>query len=261
MHTLENYLNSGSLLGGILLEELVALDLTTGEARVYMSLLRLGPSKVGAVVRESRVSYSKVYDVLERLGNKGLVSHVLIGKVRHYSAAEPYRLHDYIRKKEESLQGEKEMVNRLIPNLLKYIGTGKRNSAEIFIGLKGLRTAYEILLMNAEPGDILRYFYPFGDYHETASPFYSRLHLFQKQKRLDERGIGTTDFRKSKHYKELKNVNMKFVSFPVPGTMDIFGDKMLIIAWESTTGILISSKEITDHFKLYFDSLWKIAKT
>src|SRR5690606_6242357 len=62
-------------------------------------------------------------------------------------------------------------------------------------------------------------------------------------------------------YKELKNVNMKFVPFPVPGTMDIFGDKMLIIAWESTTGILISSKEITEHFKLYFDSLWKIAKT
>src|SRR5690606_15462317 len=63
---LEDYLNSGFLLGGILLNELVALGLTAGEARVYMSLLRLGPSKVGAVVRESRVSYSKVYDVLER---------------------------------------------------------------------------------------------------------------------------------------------------------------------------------------------------
>lgn len=243
-----------------MLDELVALDLTAGEARVYMSLLRLGPSKVGAIVRESRVSYSKVYDVLERLGNKGLVSHVLIGKVRHYSAAEPYRLHDYIRKKEELLQGEKQVVDTLIPNLLKYAGTGKRNNAEIFIGLKGLSTAYEILLKDTKPGDILRYFYPFEDYHEVASPFYSRLHIFQKQKRLDERGIGTTEFKKSNHYRELKNVNMRFVSFPLPGTMDIFGDKMLIIAWESTTGILISSKEITDHFKLYFDSVWKMAR-
>jgi sugar-specific transcriptional regulator TrmB len=243
-----------------MLDELVALDLTAGEARVYLSLLRLGPSKVGSIVRESRVSYSKMYDVLERLANKGLVSHVLIGKVRHFSAAEPYRLHDYIRKKEESLQSEKEAIDRLIPGLLKYAGAGKRNSAEIFIGLKGLRTAYKILLQDAKKGDVLRYFYPFDDYHEVASPFYARLYLFQKQKRLDERGIGTASFKKSKHYRELKNVNMRFVSFPLPGTMDIFGDRMLIIAWESTTGILISSKEITDHFKRYFDSLWQIAE-
>jgi predicted transcriptional regulator len=243
-----------------LLDKLVALDLTAGEARVYLSLLKLGPSKVGAIVRESRVSYSKVYDVLERLANKGLVSHVLIGKVRHFSAAGPYRLHDYIRKKEESLQSEKEAADRLIPNLLKYAGAGKRNSAEIFVGLKGLRTAYEILLQDAKKGDILRYFYPFDDYHKVASPFYGRLHLFQKQKRLDERGIGTINFKKSKHYKELKNVNMRFVSFPLPATMDIFGDKMLIIAWESATGILMTSKEITDHFKQYFDSVWQMAR-
>ena len=54
---------------------------------------------------------------------------------------------------------------------------------------------------------------------------------------------------------------MRFVLFPLPGTMDIFGDKMLTIAWESTTGILLSSTEITDHFKQYFDSVWKMAKT
>lgn len=152
------------------------------------------------------------------------------------------------------------MANRLIPSLLKYAGAGKRNSAEIFVGLKGLRTAYEILLQDAARGDILRYFYPFDDYHEIASPIYARLHLFQKQKRLDERGIGTTAFQKSKHYQELKNVNMRFVSFPLPGTMDIFGDKMLMVSWENTTAIQITSKEINDHFKQYFDSVWSMAK-
>ena len=130
----------------------------------------------------------------------------------------------------------------------------------MFVGLKGLRKTNEILLKEAKPGDVLRNFYPFDDYHEVASPSYSQLHLFQKQKRLDERGIGTVDLKKSKHYGELKNVNMKFVSFRLPGTMDIFGDKMVIIAWESTMGILISSKEITDHFMLYFDCIWKMAQ-
>jgi predicted transcriptional regulator len=244
-----------------MIEQLTALGLTVGEARVYFALLKLGSSKIGQIVKESRVSYSKVYDILARLSLKGLVSYITIGKVRYYSAAEPYRLNDYIQKKEQNLQREKEIVKRIIPDLLKFAGAGSRSSAEIFVGLKGLRTAYEILLQDASKNDVLRYFYPFEDYHETATPFYEGLYLFQQHKELVERGIGTVKFKKSKHYGKLKHIitNMRFVSFPLPGTMDMFHDSILIVSWKNTTGILISSKEITNHFKQYFDSIWHIA--
>lgn len=243
-----------------MIDELTSLGLTAGEARVYLSLLKAGPSKVGAVVRDSRVSYSKVYDVLERLAAKGLISHITIGKVRHFSAAEPYRLRDYIQRREEVLQNQKAVAGRIIPDLLKFAGTGKRNSAEIFVGLKGVRTAYEALLNGAGRGNTLRYFYPFDGYHEIASPFYQRLHLFQKQKKMEQRGIGTARFEKSKHYRELKGVNMRFVSFPLPGTIDIFGDRVLMVSWDSATAILVSAKEIADHFRQYFDSVWQVAR-
>ena len=39
-----------------LIQDLTSLDLTDGEARVYVALLKLGSSKVGPIVRESRVS-------------------------------------------------------------------------------------------------------------------------------------------------------------------------------------------------------------
>jgi sugar-specific transcriptional regulator TrmB len=41
-----------------MLSELIQLGLTNGEARVYLSLLKLGSSKVGSIVKDSRVSYS-----------------------------------------------------------------------------------------------------------------------------------------------------------------------------------------------------------
>jgi two-component SAPR family response regulator len=69
--------------------------------------------------------------------------------------------------------------------------------------IEGLRTAYEILLSSASRGEVLRYFYPYDDYHEIASPFYSRLYQFQKSKGLEERGISSTKFKQSKHYKEI----------------------------------------------------------
>src|SRR3712207_8461596 len=69
-----------------MIQELTQLGLTDGEARVYLSLLKIGLSKVGPIVRDSHVSYSKIYDVLERLGIKGLVSHVIIDDVKHFNA-------------------------------------------------------------------------------------------------------------------------------------------------------------------------------
>lgn len=67
-----------------MLSELIQLGLTSGEARIYLSLLKLGSSKVGSIVKDSRVSYSKVCDVLERLITKGLVSYVTFDIISKY---------------------------------------------------------------------------------------------------------------------------------------------------------------------------------
>ncbi|HZH38974.1 MAG TPA: helix-turn-helix domain-containing protein, partial [Bacillales bacterium] len=104
-----------------MITELMEIGLTNGEARVYISLLKLGSSRVGSIVRDSRVSYSKVYDVLERLIMKGLVSFILIGDIRHFNAVEPYRLQDYVQKKEEKIKLQKDKANRIIPDLVSMV--------------------------------------------------------------------------------------------------------------------------------------------
>jgi len=54
---------------------------------------------------------------------------------------------------------------------------------------------------------------------------------------------------------------MRFVSFPLPGTMDLLGHKLLIVSWiYIITGILITLKEIAEHFRNYFDSIWNITR-
>ena len=139
----------------VFIDQLRQLGLSSGEARVYISLLGLyAPSKVGLIVKESHVSYSKVYDVLRRLTEKGLVSHVMINNVKYFSAVEPYRLFDYIQRKEAETKAQRLVVERIVPELtdlierdrVKVKSTTKKRQAEIFTGDRGLRTAYEILL-------------------------------------------------------------------------------------------------------------------
>lgn len=152
-------------------------------------------------------------------------------------------------------------VSEIINNLSNTAYASKRSTSEIFIGEKSLRSAYTILLRNSKKGEVLRYFYPYADAHEKATPFYYRFYKYQKSKRIVERGIVTLDFKNSKHVKEIpKVVKLRHVDFPLPETIDIFADKLLIVDWSTITGILITSGEITNIFIDYFDNIWKIAQ-
>jgi HTH-type transcriptional regulator, sugar sensing transcriptional regulator len=170
-----------------MLDNLISIGLTSGEARVFLSLLKMGSAKVGQIVKDSHVSYSKVYDVLDRLSSKGLVSHIVLGNVKCFNAVEPYRLEEYIKSKEQEVHKQLETANKIIPELAKIADKNRQNDmTEIFIGDKGIRTAYGILLRDATSKDILYYFYPYEGYHPIASPFYSRLYLFQKHKKYSK---------------------------------------------------------------------------
>lgn len=242
-------------------EQLTNLGLTQGEAKVYLAMIHTGPSSVGKIVKISGISQSKVYNVLERLILKGLASYNLQGRIKHFQSLEPARLHEYIQKKEDEVKRQKEDIIQIINNLSKNIYATKRSTSEIFIGERSLRSAYMTLLSDAKKGDVLRYFYPYPDAHENASPFYSRFYKYQKSKRLIERGIVNLEFKNSQHFKEIpKDVKLRHVDFPLPGTIDILVDKILIVDWQTITGILITSSEIASIFVNYFDSIWKIAQ-
>ena len=242
-------------------EQLTNLGLTQGEAKVYLAMIQIGPSRVGKIVEISGVSQSKVYNVLDRLILKGLASYHLQDNIKHFQSLEPSRLHEYVQRKEDEVRKQKEGITQIINDLSKNVYATKRSTSEIFVGERSLRSAYMILLSDAKKGDILRYFYPYPDVHENASPFYSRFYKYQKSKGLNERGIVHSDFKNSQHFKEIpKDVKLRHVNFPLPGTIDIFADKLLINDWKTITGILITSSEIVGIFVDYFDSIWKIAQ-
>ncbi len=242
-------------------DQLIDVGLTPGEAKVYLAMIHIGPSRVGKIVEMSGVSQSKIYNVLDRLILKGLASYNLQDNIKYFQSLEPSRLHEYIQRKEDEVRRQKEALTQIISDLSKNVNAAKRSTSEIFMGERSLRSAYMTLLSDSKRGDILRYFYPYPNAHENASPFYSRFYKYQKSKGLVERGIVNSDFKNSQHFKEIqKDVKLRHVNFPLPGTIDIFADKLLIIDWKTITGILITSSEIAGIFVDYFDSIWKIAQ-
>jgi HTH-type transcriptional regulator, sugar sensing transcriptional regulator len=244
-------------------EELKQLGLTEGEASVYLALLKLKSSTVGAIVKESGVSYSKIYEVLGRLMGKGFVSFIMKEKTKHFQGVPPNRLLDIIKQREEAIKKDKETVEKILPDL-EAIGDNKDSqSAEIFIGLKGLKTAYELLIRDYSKEEPLLFFYVHDErYAEVANDFYGKEFNYFKKLKLALKGVANSNLKKSLSFlKPPKFIDLRFVDFPIPSTIDIYQDKILMTTWrDKPFAYLITSKEISENMKYYFEQVWKQAK-
>ena len=86
------------------------IGLTPGEAKVYLALLRIGQSSTGAIAKESQVSRSKLYIILDKLAKKGLIGHLVKGKIVYFKAMEPQRILDYMEEKSNLFNQQKEEI-------------------------------------------------------------------------------------------------------------------------------------------------------
>lgn len=240
--------------------ELLKVGLTDGEAKVYLALSKLGSSTVGPIVRKSGVAYSNIYDVLDRLIKKGIVSFVIKSKTKYFQAASPKNLLLYLDNKEKEINLQKIELAKILPELEKLQESFPSQEAEIFVGKKGLRTGYEKMLRGKSKKDELLYFYLYEkEYAEESDLFY---HSIQElSKRVNMRGLSNKEYKKSWFAKKSEFLNIKFLDFPVPGNIDIIGDMVLVVSWHSEiVGILIKSKSIADNFRNYFNKVWSITK-
>ena len=89
------------------------IGFTKGEIKVYFSLLKLGNTSSGPIIKDSGIAGSKVYEILNKLKNKGLVSETIREKTKHFQASAPSRVLDYINSKEREIIWEKkEFISR-----------------------------------------------------------------------------------------------------------------------------------------------------
>ena len=239
------------------LYELLKIGLTEGEAKVYITLTEIGSSTVGPIVRKSGVAYSNVYDILDRLIAKGIVSYIIKNKTRHFQAASPSNLIDYLDKKEQEIVEQKDALRRALPELEALRNFVPQQEAEIFLGTKGLRTAYEKFIIHGK--DYSFFYIHQKEYAKESDRFYLGLLSFFRT--VNIRGISNEYGRTSEFVKKAKFVNQKYVDFPIPGNIEVCQDRILIVSWKKPIiAVLVHSEAIAEPFKQYFDTIWKQAK-
>ena len=130
------------------------IGLTQTEIKIYLTLLKIGQSTTTHIVRDARIHASKVYEFLDRLIQKGLVSYVIKANKRYFTASEPRMLKELLIEKQRKIQEQEKDIAKLIPELNKLkLEEDGRIKAEIYEGLRGVKSIYEKILTTLEKND------------------------------------------------------------------------------------------------------------
>lgn len=115
-----------------IIDQLKNLNLTDKEARVYLTLLELGPSTPYKISKRSRLKRPTAYVIAEELVEKGLVIQVTGEKKKLYMARSPEA---YFEEAEEKLWNAKQILPELkalqrkpVKNQTFYISKASRES-------------------------------------------------------------------------------------------------------------------------------------
>jgi len=246
-----------------LLEE---LGLTPGEIKTYLALLKLGSSSTGPLAKESGVSRSKLYSILDKLEKKGLAGHVKKKGVIYFQAVEPSKIKDYIKQREKELNLLEEQFEQFLPQLQAYQEeAGKVQQVTVYQGLKGLSTAHEHTYLKLKSGE---------EYYYLGIPKNQPVehHLYWQRDHLRRAKAGIKCkllFNKDTDQKILENRNSyrgcsaRYMPADIktPAYFLIYKDTVMIaMPSKNPIAIEIISQEVAESFKAYFDEFWKQSK-
>jgi len=235
-------------------EELQEFGLSNTEAKVYLALLEIGKSQAGQITKKSGVNRTNVYDALERLISKGLVSYISLNNKKMFEAISAVRLEEILAERQSKL---KKVINEIKS---RYLSRKKDEDAEIFKGKEGIKSIFEDILREKKS----LFVYGAESKFREMFPFYQKHWNDERAKlKIKVKIIYSERVRAIKKKEGLKLLEMKFLpeTYEFPSMVMVYGDNVVTVVWaEMPFAFAVKSKEVAKSNMNYFDILWKIAK-
>jgi sugar-specific transcriptional regulator TrmB len=240
-------------------------------ALVYATLLELGGAFPSQIAKTTGIKRSTVYEVLDDLAIKGLVSELSKRNKFFYSIEHPKRLLHLSERAIIRAQDDFQKLQEYFPNLEgQYGGIMDKPKVSYFEGFDGVMEIYEDHVSGKEPYEMVGFvniaeimqFLPAKRYREYVK--------IKERLGITSRGIipDTPEDRAHEHtaYKsvpkrilpQIRSIPSK--DFPWKGDITIYGsNKVSIITFDGqrVTGIIIENITIHKMMRMIFELAWK----
>lgn len=244
--------------GVIVMSKKLALKefgLNNKEIEIYLALLPLGSINLQEIAKRVDLPRTTIYNTLNYLYKKGLISKILKENITFFEAVEPRKLIDTINQK-------KELVLSILPELESLKKYKKESSnVEIYEGFKGISTILSDVFKKKQQ---IFYFGSYSKSVEILKHLPEHFRTIRLDKKIPAKIVIDRYDEETFHKPAYKKITeMRFLSSlkDFPCMIFIYGTKVAIYTVKGDLiGIIIKNKETSEAMKMIFDVYWKNAK-
>lgn len=244
-------------------KDLISLGFTLNESLVYLSIISFGRAKANEIIRDTGLHKKIVYENIERLIDKGLVSFIQEGRTRIFTPADPNMLVELFQEKQEEIarktQEAKDVAEKIRKLAKKEV---TKEEATLFRGKKGIRTFYNELLRIGE--DYCVFGAPASSIDMMEEHFWLNLVQKKREKKISARILFN---RSNKEYGDkirdrLTDIRYLDKDFEPMTEINIQKDRVATIVWkESPYLFLVKDRVVAESYMQYFEKMWKESRS
>ncbi|MFT4283070.1 MAG: TrmB family transcriptional regulator [Candidatus Woesearchaeota archaeon] len=244
-------------------EDFLQLGLNINEAKVYYTLVLTGPTTASTIIKKLGFHRNIVYDNLEKLTNKGIVSYINTRGKRIYSPQNPHTIIDFLEKEKKEAQEKINYAQNLIPSITKNLATlEKPTNVQFFQGIAGLK---QVLKMTLDTNDKNQYVIGISNESvevmgETYWDNYNRKIL---DRELNQHILMNKEYQEVTILSRIGDKKIRILPKELSQVVQymIFENKVAILVFSKIPiAILIENKEIYESYKAQFKQYWKVSK-
>lgn len=241
----------------MLLKELKVLGISEGEIKVFSAVLHIGLSNINKIHEITGFERRAIYDIINKLIEKGLISYMIEKGKKTYQCASPNKIKEDIKRKKKEI----ENLEKTMPYIeTEYAILKPQINAQVFRGKEGIKYIFEDMLGYPEARFLgggwyiikeLPYFWP--QYNkkriELKIKWFNLLRYELRRERISKNKLVS-----------LKYLPIEFSGSP--SAIFIYGNKVVNVLWSNVFfAFMIESDEIAKNYLKYFEYIWNnIAK-
>ncbi len=234
------------------------LGFSDKEAKVYMALLKNGPSSVRALASVSEVNRGTTYDILKSLQESGLVSFYHKDTKQFFVAEDPSMLNHALEHRMEKLRDVKEKLVQVIPELKSLFNEADKPVVKYYEGFSGVKYVLSDVLETTghSPKKVYHVFSSAAmrEYLYKAFPVFTKERI---RRNIKVRSIGVGHKGTVAELSEKKSLNAKKSS---PTYILIYPGKVAMISVNSTKqplALIIEDEALCATQQQLFDFIWQ----
>ncbi len=238
------------------------MGLSPNESKIYEALLNTEMLSISQIAVKAKVHRRNVYDSMNRLIDKGLVTEVVLKGERNFKATNPRHLLELLKDKESNLK-------KALPEMQKrFQNIETKEHAYIYRGIEGIRHYMQDIL------DVGEDFYCIGGkgawFDPRLRPFRIRFYQQLKQRKLHAYHLFDHEMREhvKKEIESPVKHHLKECRFLPPeastnAAIDFFGDRIVTFTGlnvnkmdDDTVQFVLVSRKLVEAYKKWFWFMW-----